>query len=390
MNAVDIAWGVVLLPGALYGYAYLCYPALLWLAGRIRPRNLPVTDPAEWPQITVVVPAYNEEASIRRTIESLLSIDYPTDRRHILVISDASTDRTDEIVREYAARGVQLLRQEQRGGKDAGEISALPHLKGDIVVNTDATIRILPDALKPLIRAFQDPTVGLASGRDVSLGSVDIEANRGESGYVGYEMWVRSLETRTHSIVGASGCFYAIRRALHGSQIPPGYSRDFASALVVREHGYRAVSVDQAVCLVPRTASLQREFRRKVRTMTRGLRTLWLKRGLLNPLRYGRFAWMLWSHKLVRWMVFPAVLVALAALLPLSLHSSVARLLLATAGVGILLGTVAMRAPEGQPLPRLVALCGFVLASHVAGVLAWVKALRGESNSIWEPTRRTA
>jgi glycosyltransferase involved in cell wall biosynthesis len=390
MNAVDVAWGIVLLPGALYGYAYLGYPALLWLAGRFRPRSLTTGDPAEWPQITVVVPAYNEEGSIRRTLDALLALDYPTDRRHILVVSDASTDRTDEIVREYAAHGVQLLRQEQRGGKDAGELAALPYLKGDIVVNTDATIRILPDALKPLIRAFQDPTVGLASGRDVSVGSVEIEANRGESGYVGYEMWVRSLETRVYSIVGASGCFYAIRRSLHGSQIPPGYSRDFASALVVREHGFRAVSVDPAVCLVPRTGSLQREFRRKVRTMARGLRTLWLKRRLLNPWRYGSFAWMLWSHKLIRWMVFPAAPLAVAALLPLSLHSPAARVLLAGAGAGILLGTVAMRSPEGRPLPRVVSLCGFVLASHVAGFLAWIKALRGDSTSIWEPTRRSA
>jgi glycosyltransferase involved in cell wall biosynthesis len=390
MNAVDIGWGVVLLPCALYGYAYLCYPALLWLAGRIRQRKLPEGDPAEWPQITVVVPAYNEEALIRRTIESLLALDYPAALRHILVISDASTDRTDEIVREYAAHGVQLLRQESRGGKDAGEIAALPHLRGEIVVNTDATIRILPEALKPLIRAFQDSTVGLASGRDVSVGSVDIEANRGESGYVGYEMWVRSLETRVNSIVGASGCFYAIRRALHGSQIPPGYSRDFAAALVAREHGYRAVSVQQAICLVPRTASLQREFRRKVRTMTRGLRTLWLKRKLLNPVRYGSFAWMLWSHKLIRWMVFPAAPLALAALLPLSLVSIPARVLLAGAGAGILLGTMAMLSAEGRSLPRPVALCGFVLASHLAGLLAWIKALRGESNAIWEPTRRTA
>jgi cellulose synthase/poly-beta-1,6-N-acetylglucosamine synthase-like glycosyltransferase len=370
MELTNLAWGLVLLPAALYGYAYLGYPALLWVAGRVRNRSYPTADPAEWPQITVVVPAYNEEKLIGRTIESLLALDYPAHLRHVLVVSDASTDRTDEIVWQYASHGVQLLRQEVRGGKDAGELAALPHLRGELVVNTDATIRILPDALKPLIRAFQDPGIGLASGRDVSVGSVEAEANRGESGYVGYEMWVRSLETRVFSIVGASGCFYAIRRELHGSQIPAGYSRDFASALVAREHGYRSVSVDPAVCLVPRTASLQREYRRKIRTMARGLRTLWLKRRLLNPLRYGSFAWMLWSHKLVRWLVFPAVPLALLALLWLSRDSLAARGLLLAWLAGILAGGFAMRAPEGRRLPRLITLCGFVLASHVAGFLA--------------------
>jgi cellulose synthase/poly-beta-1,6-N-acetylglucosamine synthase-like glycosyltransferase len=338
--------------------------------------------------VSIVVPSYNEEKAIRRTIESLLALDYPADRRQILIVSDASSDRTDDIVREYADRGVELLRLAVRSGKTAAENAALERLRGAIVVNTDATIRILPASLKPLIRVFQDPTVGVASGRDVSVGDLTIEANGGESGYVGYEMWVRSLETRVGSIVGASGCFYAIRRHLHETLVPAALSRDFASALMAREQGLRAVSVDAAVCLVPRTTSLQREFRRKIRTMARGLETLWFKRHLMNPFRHGRFAWMLISHKLARWLVFLAAPPALIALAVLSLQSRLAAAVLGVGVLGIVLGTVAMQTPEGRRLPRVVSLCGFVLASHVAGFIAWTKALRGELNPIWEPTRR--
>lgn len=386
----NFALGLALLPLALMLYAYLVYPALLRMVGWFRPPVRPRAQPGEWPLISIVVPAYNEERAIGRTITSLLALDYPADRRQILVLSDASTDRTDEIVRSYQSDGVELLRLPQRSGKTAAEAAALPLLRGEIVVNTDATIRIVPAALRPLISAFQDPGVGVASGRDVSVSDLTVEANTGESGYVGYEMWVRGLETRVSSIVGASGCFYAIRRSLHGTPLPGQLSRDFASALVAREHGFRAVSVDEAVCLVPRTGSLQREYRRKVRTMARGLQTLWFKRHLLNPLRYGAFSWMLWSHKLIRWLVFPAAPLALAGLAYLSLSSPLALGVLAAAAAGILLGTVAMRAAEDRRLPRLISLSGFVLASHVAGLLAWVKALRGENNSIWEPTRRTA
>ncbi len=379
---------LALLPGLLFGYAYFAYPALLKLWGALRP-PLPVfPDPPEWPEISIVVPAYNEAHAIRRTLDSLLAIDYPADRRQILVVSDASTDGTDDVVREYADRGVELLRLAQRSGKTAAENAALAQLRGRIVVNTDATIRILPSSLKPLIRVFQDPSIGVASGRDVSVGDLSIEANQGESGYVGYEMWVRSLETRIGSIVGASGCFYAIRLELHETLVPAALSRDFASALTACEQGYRAVSVDEAVCLVPRTASLQREFRRKVRTMARGLETLWFKRHLLNPVRYGRFAWMLWSHKLVRWLVFLAAPVAAVAVALLAADYLAARVMLGLIVAGTLLGAVAMRAPEGRRLPRLVSLCGFVLATHLAGFLAWSKALRGELNPIWEPTRR--
>ncbi len=377
----------VLLPLLLGAYAYLAYPALLKLLNRGR-HTLPAEDPAEWPAISIVVPAYNEAAAIRRTLDSLLALDYPADRRQILVVSDCSTDGTDDIVAGYADRGVELLRMPERSGKTAAENAALSRITAGIVVNTDATIRILPASLKPLIRMFQDPAIGVASGRDVSVGDLSAEGNQGESGYVGYEMWVRSLETRMNSIVGASGCFYAIRRELHETLVPSALSRDFASALTAREHGMRAVSVDEAVCLVPRTASLRREFRRKIRTMARGLETLWYKRHLLNPVRYGSFAWMLWSHKLVRWLVFLVWPLALVGLLLLARDSIIARVLFGVALVGMGLGLLAWRAPEGRPLPRLVAICGFALVSHVAGLVAWSKALRGELNPIWEPTRR--
>src|SRR5690606_9975516 len=144
---------------------------------------------------------------------------------------------------------------------------------------------IRPDALKRLVEQFTDPTVGLASGRDISVSRLDDDTNLGESGYVGYEMGIRRLETRLSGIVGASGCFYAIRAHLHRVPLPTALSRDFASAMITREHGYRAVSVDDATCLVPRSGSLGREYRRKVRTMTRGMRTLWFKRHLMNPMR---------------------------------------------------------------------------------------------------------
>lgn len=379
---------LVFLPGLLFGYAYIGYPILLKLIGLTRPASPAVEDPPEWPSITVVVPAYNEEHAIRRTIESLLAIEYPPERRQILVLSDASTDGTDDAVRSYAALGVELFRLPARSGKTAAENMALSRIRGEIVVNTDATIRILPASLKPLIRVFQDPSVGVASGRDVSVGDITVEATGGESGYVGYEMWVRALETRVGSIVGASGCFYAIRRHLHTIEVPPALSRDFASALTAREHGLRAVSVEAALCLVPRTASLMREFRRKIRTMARGLATLWYKRHLLNPIRYGLFAWMLWSHKLIRWLVFLAAPAALVALVLLSLRFAAARALVLLVLLGIAAGTVAMRVPEGRRVPRLVALCGFVLASHLAGAIAWKRLFRRELDAVWEPTRR--
>lgn len=390
MNALysTLIW----LPLGIGLYAYVVYPLILRVVAPSPGDEHMRAAGDEWPFITLTVPCYNEERNIGATLEALLALDYPADRRQILVISDASTDRTDDIVHGFADRGVELLRLETRRGKSAAENAAGAAARGDIVVNTDATIRILPDALKALVSAFSDPAVGVASGRDVSVGAAGEQNSSasasGESGYVGYEMNIRTLETQVGSIVGASGCFYGIRRSLYDSTFPESLSRDFASALIARENGYRAVSVTAAVCLVPRTQSLQSEFKRKIRTMARGLQTLWYKRHLLNPARYGAFAWMLFSHKLCRWLVYPALPIAAIALVFASVHSIFWRIVLGVAVAATAIGIVGMRWPRERPAPTLITVAGFALASNLAGVLAWLRVLTNRRAATWEPTRR--
>src|SRR5690348_4082972 len=132
-------------------YAYAVYPLILRIAAAGRPPSPAYTDPDEWPEITITVPTYNEERNIARVIDGLLALDYPSDRRHILVISDASTDRTDEIVRSYAPDDVALVRLPSRRGKSAAENAAAAYIRGSIVVNVDATVRLARGSLKALV-----------------------------------------------------------------------------------------------------------------------------------------------------------------------------------------------------------------------------------------------
>jgi cellulose synthase/poly-beta-1,6-N-acetylglucosamine synthase-like glycosyltransferase len=275
-----------------------------------------------------------------------------------------------------------------RRGKSAAENRTLPLVTGDIIVNTDATIRIPGGSLRPLIRVFQDPTIGAASGRDVSVGDMNAEANASEAGYVGYEMSVRALETRLGGIIGASGCFYAIRRELVDPAFPEELSRDFASPLRARELGYRTVSVDAALCIVPRARSLQAEYKRKIRTMLRGLNTLWFLRSLLDPFRYGRFAWMLASHKLARWLGFLALPLAPIGLLLLAPVHPWAAIVFAVGAAGLVAGLVALRRTDSETLPAPVKRAGFAVASALAGFIAWMKFFAGANAATWEPTRR--
>src|SRR6185295_17003036 len=141
-------------------YTYAGYPALLKLASLIR-RKTRGGEPSDWPSISIQLPAFNEAEVIAATLEGILALDYPADRRQILVVSDASTDATNQIVASFAHRGVELLCQPRRQGKTAAENAARPHLTGEIIINTDASVRIHPDALKHLVAALQDPSVGV-------------------------------------------------------------------------------------------------------------------------------------------------------------------------------------------------------------------------------------
>ena len=369
-------------------YAYLGYPLLLKLLGYVTRRPLHLEEPEEWPLITVQIPAYNEEASIARVLDAVLASDYPADKRQILVGSDASTDRTDEIVRRYADRGVELIRMPERSGKTATENAMRAVRRGEVVVHIDAAVRIDPGAIKLLVMACLAADVGVASSRDISTAGEHEVTDSGESSYVGYEMWVRRLETRVYGITGVSGSFFANRRGLYPPLVPIALSSDFASALYARRQGLRAVSVDQAIGYVPRNPSLRREFRRKVRTMTRGLETLWYNRDLLNPLRYGLFAWMLWSHKLIRWLALPGLALATAGWLLLAVVQRSALMAAPVLVVG-LLALAGWYWPEGRRAPRFVTASAYLVTGIHAALEAWFRAVRGELNPIWEPTRRT-
>jgi cellulose synthase/poly-beta-1,6-N-acetylglucosamine synthase-like glycosyltransferase len=382
-----IVIGTILLslPLVIGVYAYVIYPAILAVLPVYR---RPSRSAPHLPLVSIVIPAYNEEMQIGGAVEAVLAQDYPADRRQILVLSDASTDRTDEIVRGYASRGVELLRMPTRQGKTAAENASIEKIRGEIVVNTDASVRLHPQAVRLLVEGMADPSVGVASTRDVSIATID-GVNEAEAGYVGYEMRVRSLETATGGIVGASGSGYAIRTSVHRTRVREDLSRDFSSAMNAHRHGYRAISVENAICYVPRSMSLHREYRRKVRTISRGMETLYFNRDLLDLATHGAFAWKLLSHKLARWLV---PLSAVPALVGAALLAQVQpwAWLLVVGGIGVLaLAVAGAKWPEDRPIPAFmpVSILG-ALAANLAVVHSAWRFFHGHEDHVWEPTRR--
>jgi cellulose synthase/poly-beta-1,6-N-acetylglucosamine synthase-like glycosyltransferase len=376
------------LPVIVAIYAYVAYPLLLWGLSQLR-KEEPLARISSYPNVSVVIPAYNEEQQIGGAIEAVLAQDFPLEQIQILVISDASDDGTDRIVGYYAARGVELLRMTERGGKTKAENLSSASLRGDIIINTDASVRLHPAAIKQLLAKMADPTVGVASSRDISLRAADKSGNLAEDRYVNYEMRVRDLETMVGGIVGASGSCYAIRADLHKIPVREDLSRDFAAALNATLHGFRAVSARDAICFVPRTASLHIEYRRKVRTISRGMDTLLSRRELLDPTRYGLFAWKLFSHKVCRWLLPVCVLPGIVGLILLEPVHLWARLTLAGAGLPVILAIIGALWPSHRPMPRAISLSVFGVAANIAVLTAIWRIVVGHHDHVWEPTRRS-
>jgi cellulose synthase/poly-beta-1,6-N-acetylglucosamine synthase-like glycosyltransferase len=380
------AFSLVAFPVAVAIYAYIGYPLILWIASLKRERET-IMHYSDWPFVSVVIPAYNEEKQIAGAIDALLAQDYAKERLQILILSDASTDATDKIVRQYESRGVELLRMPRRGGKTMAENMAISRLRGEIIVNSDSSIRLHSSAVRELVAHMADPTVGVTSGRDVSI-SRDNAANITEAGYVNYEMRVRVLETLTGGIIGASGSCYAIRAELHKIPVRNDLSRDFSAALTARIHGFRSLSVERAICFVPRTSALREEYRRKVRTISRGMETLYVHRSLLDPVRYGAFAWKLFSHKVCRWLLPLLIVPGMFGLVLLASSHSWARVLLAVGAVFALLAVIGTVWPSERRAPRIVSLPAFAVAANLAVLVALWRLLARHQDHIWEPTRR--
>ena len=278
-------------------YSYFWYPALLTLmpsrksCGPIHTISLR--------KIAIVIAARNEANKIAAKLDNTLALEaLPAVEVDVIVASDASDDTTDDIVRAYSSRGVRLVRSPDRKGKEHAQELAIRSTNAGVIVFTDAGTILRADALTHVATAFEDPTVGGVSSVDRFI--TDDGAIQGEGAYVRYEMWLRDLETRFHSLVGLSGSFFAARRAVcerWDNRVPS----DFGTALACVELGLRAVSDRRVIGYYKNITDPRKEYQRKLRTVTRGMSALRIRRSVLNPFRYGRFSFEVFSHKLMRW-----------------------------------------------------------------------------------------
>jgi len=371
-------------------YAYVGYPAVLWLvsrSGMLGGRGGGTGQGTHLPSVTIIVSAFNEEKVIGEKIANTLSLDYPQELLEIVIASDGSSDRTCEIVVEFANKGIVLRPYEGRIGKTACLNRALPLAAGGIVVFSDANSTYEKGALKALLRPFQDSTVGFVTGWTKYGSGANMAAADSLGIYSKLELMTKELESRLGSCIGADGAIFAIRKELY-LPLKDYDINDFVIPLSIIQQGYRGLLQREAICFEKDAGSAKGEFQRQVRITSRTIRAIMNYRQLLNPFRFGLLSFELFSHKVCKFLVPLFMVALLVSNLILAERGGFFLAALIAQGIFYVAAGAASFVPKGSLFSRMVEAARTFVVVNAAIALAWVKYLQGETYTTWSPTKR--
>ncbi len=373
-----IFWGSIL----FIFYAYFGYPLSLVLIGYFLTED--VKRSSFSPGTTIIITAHNEEKRIGNKLENTLKLEYPKEKLQIIVASDGSTDRTNAITRDYRQNGVELLEILQRKGKENAQKEAIKHAKGEIIVFTDAATLLDPEGLKQIVSNFTDPSIGCASCEDRLLGRDGKPS--GEGFYLRYEMWLRRLESKVNSLVGVSGCFFAVRKEVC-RDFSEEMQSDFRTVLNSMKFGLRSITDPNAHGYYQDIADEKHEFDRKIRTIVRGLTVFFHHLEFLNVLKYGFFSYQYFCHKLLRWLV-PVFLFTLFASNVILV--GISQLFLVILSGQFIFYCLAIWGWKGRSLSSwpLIKVPVYFLAVNASISVAWWRYLKGDRVVMWAPSER--
>lgn len=371
---------------AIVTYVYFGYPLLLRFG--LLGRHIAIHRGDVRGLVSVIVPAHNEEATIEAKLRNLLASDFPRDQVEILIGSDGSSDRTEEIVRQFESEGVGLISFPQQHGKSAIQNGLVAAASGSILVFTDADCLFAPDALRRLVENLADPRVGLVTARPIYFNAQESNVAENESAYLRYETWLRERESERGILAMASGSLFAMRRPLW-EPLPSDQGDDFALPLRVAKARMLNVIDSRAVAITRLTQNAPGSmFRMKVRIISKDFRALMANCELLNPAHHGALAISLWSHKLLRWIV-PFFLLGLFGsnlfLMNMQLFRSVLELQVAfylIAGAGFAIRDHAVGFLWSTPLSFCIV--------NLAAFLGVIKCFSGRTSGQWKPERTSS
>ncbi|WP_246123324.1 glycosyltransferase [Marinobacter maritimus] len=369
-------------------YVYFGYPAILWLLTRGLP-DITHRRGDQKPSVALVISCYNEEDVIREKLQNALELDYPQELLQIIVVSDGSEDGTDDAVREFEREGVVLIRQEGRLGKTMGINLAMEQITADITVFSDANAMYASDAISKLVRNFADLDVGYVVGAALYTDGNQSASAHNENLYWRYELAIKAMESRLHSVVGGDGAIYAIRTKLW-EPLQQQDINDFVNPLQIIAKGYRGVFDADARCFEETAGDFDREVARKERIVNRAIRGLMRVGEVMNPAKTGIFSFEVISHKLLRWLI-PLLLLAGVVGSVILAFAGFALFQLITAGSAMMLALALMGhfSANRNQLPAWIATPYYFVMVNGYAVRGIVRAVQGRTQVTWNSARNT-
>lgn len=377
---------LVCLAVVLYNYAGYAIIARLITP---RPKALPAPADDDLPGVSFIVAAYNEEDCIGEKIANCLELDYPKDKIEFLFITDGSTDRTESIVLSHPA--IRSLHRPQRQGKSAALNRAVTEAAKDILVCSDANTVLNRDAIRMIVRHYQDPTIGGVAGEKKVLTSTSKdEVGQAEGLYWKYESFLKKVDAACYSVVGAAGELFSYRRALYEPIASNVILDDFISSMKVTQRGYRIAYEPGACAMELPSFSITDEQKRKVRIAAGGFQSIGMLKGLLAFWRHPRLSFLYISHRVLRWAVSPFCLIG----------AFLANGVLVLEGAGLLYTAIfiaqccfyALAALAGlrPSLRRIkaVKLAYYFVFMNYCAILGFFRFLKGNQSAAWEKSRR--
>jgi len=378
-------------------YTYFGYPLLLlvvtaivqtvrdlrFLFRRGSRRTSPVPDEG-LPFVSLIIPAHNEEAAIETKIRNSLAADYPADKLEIIVASDGSDDRTNEIAEGFADEAVTLVAYAERRGKPSVINDTIERATGEIVLLSDATTIIDPDAVRNIVRHFEDPAVGAVNG-ELRFASPE-EGHKGEGLYWRYEVMIKFMENRLGVVLGSSGALCAVRKSVYRPIPPDCICDDFVITVNAMIDRHRVVYDPEARSVEQTAASVEMESSRRERIGAGNFQALGYTAALLNPLR-GWPALCYVSHKIFKWITWlflATALVANVALVADTFYQGPLMLQVLFYLLALLGGTEA----RAGVVSKFARIAHYFVAMHVALFRGFVRYVRGTQRVAWEREHR--
>jgi poly-beta-1,6-N-acetyl-D-glucosamine synthase len=371
-------------------YTYIGYGIVIFLLSKLKGHK-PLVQTNDYPEVTILIAAYNEELFIENKIRNTLSLDYPKKKLSIFFVTDGSTDSTPDIVKQFPV--IKLFHDAKRKGKIHAVNRVMRFIKTPIVIFSDANTFLNKDAVKNIVRHYADPKVGGVAGeKRIYKKTHDNASGSGEGLYWKYESFLKKKDSQVYSVVGAAGELFSIRTSLFEEPGENIIIEDFYLSLSITAKGYRFIYEPEACATETASASVAEEWKRKVRIAAGGFQAMVKLSHLLNPFRYGILTFQYISHRVLRWTLAPLFLpLIFVASVWLSIYDHTFYILMLLAQIAFYLLAFAGYILRDKPIsikgffvPYYFCVMNF---SVYAGFLRFVK---GNQSVVWEKSQRAA